>query len=124
MKAGDFDLVEPTPQYVDRARGQRPNVCFDEGGFLLEPLHLAFNLAIDKAKLPKSDTIPADFFHDVRVRQAFNYAFDYDTMVQAGLEGFGASPTYLPPGVLGWSEDAPKYKQDLGQAEKLFKETG
>ena len=77
-----------------------------------------------KAKLPPSDNIPADFFHDVRIRQAFDYAFDYDTMVQSGLEGFGANPTYLPPGVLGWSEDAPKYKQDLPQAEKLFKETG
>jgi peptide/nickel transport system substrate-binding protein len=123
MKAGDFDLVEPTPQYVTELKGT-PNVCFNEAGFLLEPLHLAFNLAIDKAKLPKDDTIPADFFHDPRIRQAFDYAFDYDTMVQSGLEGFGANPTYLPPGVLGWSEDAPKYTQDLGQAEKLFKETG
>ena len=123
MKAGDFDLVEPTPQYVTELKGT-PNVCFNEAGFLLEPLHLAFNLAIDKAQLPKDDTIPADFFRDPRIRQAFDYAFDYDTMVQSGLEGFGANPTYLPPGVLGWSEDAPKYQQDLGQAEKLFRETG
>ena len=123
MKAGDFDLVEPTPQYVTELKGT-PNVCFDEAGFLLEPLHLAFNLAIDKAKLPPTDTIPADFFRDPRIRQAFDYAFDYDTMVQSGLEGFGANPTYLPPGVLGWSEDAPKYQQDLAQSEKLFRETG
>src|SRR5262245_51591204 len=79
MKAGDFDLVEPTPQYVTELKGNE-NICFYESGFLLEPLHLAFNLNIDKAKLPSDDTIPADFFRDPRIRQAFDYAFDYDTM--------------------------------------------
>jgi peptide/nickel transport system substrate-binding protein len=123
MQAGDYDLVEPTPQYVEQLQGS-DNVCFDESGFLLEPLHLAFNLNIDPSQLPNSDTIPPDFFYDPRVRKAFNLAFDYDAMVNAGLEGFGASGTYLPPGVLGWSEDAPKYSQDLAEAERLFKETG
>ena len=123
MQAGDFDLVEPTPQYVEQLQSS-DNVCFDESGFLLEPLHLAFNLNIDPEQLPNSDTIPPDFFFDPRVRKAFNLAFDYDAMVNAGLEGFGASGTYLPPGVLGWSEDAPKYSQDLAEAERLFRESG
>jgi peptide/nickel transport system substrate-binding protein len=123
MQAGDFDLVEPTPQYVEQLQDS-DNVCFDESGFLLEPLHLAFNLNIDPEQLPNSDTIPPDFFFDPRVRQAFNLAFDYEAMVNAGLEGFGASGTYLPPGVLGWSEDAPKYSQDLAEAERLFRESG
>ncbi len=123
MQAGDFDLVEPTPQYVAQLQDS-DNVCFDESGFLLEPLHLAYNLNIDPDLLPNSDTIPPDFFNDVRVRKAFNLAFDYDAMVNAGLEGFGASATYLPPGVLGWSEDAPKYEQDLAESERLFRESG
>lgn len=123
MQAGDFDVVEPTPQYVSQLQSS-DNVCFDDSGFLLEPLHLAFNLNIDPDQLPNSDTIPPDFFYDVRVRQGFALAFDYDAMVSAGLEGFGAVPTYLPPGVLGWSEDAPKYSQDLAEAERLFRESG
>jgi peptide/nickel transport system substrate-binding protein len=123
MQAGDYDLVEPTPQYVAELQNNE-NVCFDDTGFLLEPLHLAFNLNIDPDLLPDSDTIPPDFFWDPRVRQAFNYAFDYDAMVNAGLEGFGAAATYLPPDVLGYDPDAPKYGQDLARAEELFRETG
>jgi peptide/nickel transport system substrate-binding protein len=123
MQAGDYDLIEPTPQFVTELQDSE-NICFDDSGFLLEPLHLAFNLNIDPGLLPDSDTIPPDFFHDVRVRQAFNYAFDYDAMVEAGLEGFGAKATYLPPDVLGSDPDAPKYSQDLEEAERLFRETG
>ncbi|HSL10016.1 MAG TPA: ABC transporter substrate-binding protein [Actinomycetota bacterium] len=123
MRAGDYDLVEPTPQYVAELESDE-GVCFDDTGFLLEPLHLSFNLNIDPAALPNSDTIPPDFFWDKRVRQAFNLAFDYDAMVNAGLAGFGAKATYLPPDVLGYDPDAPKYEQDLAEAERLFRESG
>jgi peptide/nickel transport system substrate-binding protein len=123
MQAGDFDLIEPTPQFVTELQNS-DNICFDDSGFLLEPLHLAFNLNIDPTLLPDTDTIPPDFFHDVRVRRAFNFAFDYDAMIDAGLEGFGAKATYLPPDVLGSDPDAPKYSQDLDEAERLFRESG
>jgi peptide/nickel transport system substrate-binding protein len=123
MRAGDFDLVEPIPSYVEELKGAE-GTCTDTEGFLLEPLHLAFNLRIPDGKLPDGDTIPTSFFHDPRVRQAFNYAFDYDAMVEAGLAGFGAKATYLPPDVLGYDPDAPKYDQDLARAEELFRETG
>jgi len=123
MQAGDYDIIEPTPQFVEELQGTE-NVCFDESGYLLEPLHLAFNLNIDPATLPDSDTIPADFFWDKRVRQAFNYAFDYEGYINGVLGGFGAIPTYLPPPVLGYDENAPKYAQDLAEAERLFRESG
>jgi peptide/nickel transport system substrate-binding protein len=123
MQAGDYDLVEPIPQFVAELQNNE-NVCVDDSGFVLEPLHLAFNLDIDPTLLPDSDTIPPDFFHDIRVRKAFVLAFDYDAMINAGLEGFGALATYLPPGILGWAEDAPRYEQDLAEAEQLFRDSG
>jgi len=123
MRAGDYDLLEPTPQYVEELQSDE-GVCFDDTGFLLEPLHLAFNLNIQEDLLPDGDTIPADFFHDTRVRQAFNFAFDYEAMVNAGLAGYGAPATYLPPDVLGSDPNAPRYEQDLGRAEELFRESG
>jgi peptide/nickel transport system substrate-binding protein len=123
MRAGDYDVIEPTPQFASELSGDE-NVCIEEAGFLLEPLHLAFNLNIPVDRLPPEDTIPADFFHDRRVRQAFNYTFDYQAYISAGLEGFGAPGTYIPPDMLGSDPDAPKYSQDLARAERLFRDTG
>ena len=101
-----------------------PDVCAVDAGFLLEPLILAFNLNIDEAALPDTDTIPADFFWDRRVRKAFAAAFNYDAYVSAGLGGYGEVASLIPPGMLGWSEDLPKGHQDLALAEQLFRETG
>src|ERR687891_1712951 len=35
MQAGDFDLIEPTPQFVTELQNS-DNICFDDSGFLLE----------------------------------------------------------------------------------------
>jgi len=123
LRGGDFDLVEPVPQFIPEVEGDE-NIVIDESGFLLEPLHLAFNLRIPEEAMPEGDTIPPDFFHDARVRRAFNYAFDYEAFIQAGLGGQGAPATYLPPALLGYDPDAPKYEQDLAEAERLFREAG
>ena len=40
------------------------------------------------------------------------------------LAGFEAIPTYLAPPVLGYDPDAPKYAQDLAEAERLFRGAG
>jgi peptide/nickel transport system substrate-binding protein len=123
IAAGDYDLVEPSPQFLEEI-SSNPDVCPVETGYLMEPLILAFNLDIPVDKLPATDTIPADFFWDKRVRQAFAYAFNYDAYINGGLAGYGAVATYITPGLLGWSSDLPKYSQDLAKAEQLFRETG
>jgi peptide/nickel transport system substrate-binding protein len=123
MQAGDYDVIEPTPQFAAEM-SDNENICIEESGFLLEPLHLAFNLNIPTGKLPREDTITPDFFQDPRVRQAFNYAFDYEAYIAGGLEGFGEPGTYIPPDMLGSDPDAPKYSQDLDRAEQLFRDTG
>ncbi|MPZ87662.1 MAG: hypothetical protein GEU81_06210 [Nitriliruptorales bacterium] len=123
LRAGDFDAVQFQPGYVAELEGV-DDVCLIEEGVLLEPFQLAFNLDIGEGVLPEGDTIPTDFFHDRRVRQAFNYAFDYDAFIDGVLQGLGQPATYIPPGVLGYSEDAPIYTQDLERAEELFREAG
>ena len=100
-EAGDYDIIEPTPQFVSQLEGNE-NICFDEAGFLLEPLHLSFNLEHPTTSCRRTDTIPADFFHDMRVRQAFNYAFDYEALHRGRARGLRRSrATYLPPDMLG-----------------------
>ncbi len=115
MEAGDYDIIEPTPQFVSQLEGNE-NICIEEAGYLLEPLHLAFNLDIPVDKLPPEDTVPSDFFQDVRVRQAFNYAFDYDAYIAAGLEGNGSIGTYLPPDMFGSDPERAQVQSGPGRS--------
>ncbi|MGH9166888.1 MAG: ABC transporter substrate-binding protein [Acidimicrobiia bacterium] len=124
IRAGDYDSIETDPSFIGDVEGAEGVEIFS-GEFLLEPIHIGLNLNIPEGALPAEDTIPLDFFHDPRVRQAFNYAFDYQAFIDGALGGFGApTPHYLPQGVLGYSEDLPVYEQDLARAEELFREAG
>jgi peptide/nickel transport system substrate-binding protein len=124
LRAGDYDSIETDPSFVGDVEGGEGIEVF-AGEFLLEPIHIGMNLNIPEGALPPEDTIPTDFFWDPRVRQAFNYAFDYQGFVDGALGGFGATvPHYFPQGVLGYDESMPVYEQDLARAEELFQESG
>jgi len=124
LRAGDYDSIETDPSFVGDIEGADGVEVF-AGEYLLEPIHIGLNLNIQEDLLPQEDTVPADFFHDPRVRQAFNFAFDYEGFINGALGGFGAPvPHYFPQGVLGYSEDMPVYAQDLARAEELFRESG
>lgn len=125
LRAGEFDTIETDPSFVADLEGAE-GVTVYSGGLLLEPLHIGFNLNIPEGVLPPEDTIPVDFFHDPRVRQAFNHAFDYEAFLNGPLAGYGDfNSHYIPIGVFGFDETAPRYvKQDYTKAEALFREAG
>ena len=119
--AGDADIIDLSPSNVTDVE-EAEGVSIITGGLLLEPIHLGFNMRSDN--LPSGDTIPADFFADKRIRQAFNYAFDYDTYINSFLDGYGALYTaYVPQGVFGYDESAPVYEYDLEKAAELMEQT-
>ena len=119
--AGDADIIDLSPSNVTDVE-EADGVSIITGGLLLEPIHLGFNMRSDN--LPSGDTIPADFFADKRIRQAFNYAFDYDTYINSFLDGYGARYTaYVPQGVFGYDESAPVYEYDLEKAAELMEQT-
>ncbi len=124
LRAGDFDSIETDPTFISDLEGADGVEIFT-GGWLLEPVHVGLNLDIQEDLLPPDDTVPADFFHDPRVRQAFNYAFDYDAFVQGGLDGLGGPvPHYLPQPMLGYDDSLPRFEKDHAKAEELFRATG
>ena len=125
LRAGNYDTIETDPSFVADIEGA-DGVTLHTGGLLLEPIHVGFNLNIPEGSLPKEDTIPTDFFHDPRIRQAFNYAFDYEAFLYGPLAGFGEfNPHYLPIGIFGHDANAPVYgAQDKAKAEALFREAG
>jgi peptide/nickel transport system substrate-binding protein len=125
LRAGDYDTIETDPSFIGDIEGAEGVTIFAEG-LTVEPIHIGFNLRPNIDDLPDSDNIPADFFHDPRVRQAFNYAFDYQAFVNGALGGFGDyNPHYIPQGIFGYDPAAPVYdQQDLAKAEELFRAAG
>lgn len=124
LRAGEYDSIETDPSFISDIEGAEGVSIYSEG-LLLEPLHIGFNLNIAEGTLPPEDTIPLDFFHDPRIRQAFNYAFDYEGFLNGPLGGYGAlSPHYIPIGLFGYDPEAPVYRTDLARAEELFREAG
>lgn len=125
LRAGDYDTIETDPSFIADIQGAEGVNVYSEG-LLLEPIHIGLNLNIPEGALPPEDTIPPDFFHDPRVRQAFNYAFDYQAFLNGPLAGFGDfNPHYVPIGLFGHDPEAPIYsQQDAAKAEALFREAG
>ena len=125
LRAGDFDTIEADPSFIGEIEGAEGVTIFGQG-LTVEPIHIAFNLNIPEGALPDEDTIPTDFFHDARVRQAFNFAFDYQGFIDGALGGFGSyNPHYIPQGIFGYDPNAPVYdSQDLAKAEDLLTEAG
>ncbi len=123
LRAGDADIIDISPSNVSDVAGTA-GIEIYENGLLLEPIHLGFNMRAPSDALPSDDTIPGDFFADVRIRQAFSHAFDYDTYINSFLDGYGARyPAYIPRGVFGYDPDAPLYEYDPERAAELLQET-
>ena len=124
LRAGDYDIIEGVPSIIADVEGA-PGVVVDTSTPGLQLLQIGFNLKYNVDDLPRGDNIPADFFHDVRVRQAFSHAFNYQAMIDGPLSGAATRGAFvLPQGMFGYDENAPIYDYDLDRAEELFRETG
>ena len=124
LRAGDYDIIEGIPTIIPDLEGA-DGVIVNPDTPGLQLLQIGFNMNIPVDELPDGDTIPADFFHDKRVRQAFNYAFDYEAMKNGALSGASTRGSYfIPEGMYGHDPDASKFDYDLEEAERLFKEAG
>jgi len=79
------------------------------------------NDALGSGKLD-GNGIPADFFSDIHIRQAFNYAFDWNTYIQQVWNG--EAEQALGPiinGELGFDPNQAHYTFDLNKAADEFK---
>jgi peptide/nickel transport system substrate-binding protein len=62
---------------------------------------------------------------DINVRQAIRYAIDVDAIVKATYQGQW-QPEYalIPPGLVGYWADAPKYTRDVAKAKSYMQQAG
>ncbi len=102
-----FDLVGP----ADIAPLQ-------EAGFQIinrEPFNLLY-LGMNQAVKP---------LDDIRVRQAIAHAIDKEAVIAASMpEGTEPAIQFMPPVVLGWTDDVTTYDYDPERAEELLADAG
>jgi peptide/nickel transport system substrate-binding protein len=124
LQAREYDIVDISPTDVPSIE-PIDHAVVDTSILDLQVLQIGMNMNICEECLPEGDTIPLDFFQDVRVRQAFNYAYNYQGMIDGILGGLGGRNSFiLPVEMYGYDPDAPIYETDPARAEELFREAG
>lgn len=128
LLSGDADVVTAPVEFLDELKGTEGIKVVDglqrvygRALFYAWPLQDGDNAAIGSGKLD-GEGIPPDFFGDIDVRKGFNFAQDYDVLleqVNLGKTVQSRGPTVR--GLMGYREDSPVYSFDAAKAEEHFR---
>ncbi|MGV3490994.1 MAG: ABC transporter substrate-binding protein [Devosia sp.] len=127
LEAGDADVVATPIEFLDemakkegiKVTDRLPQV-FGRGLFFAWPLQATDNPAIGSGQLD-GNGIPPDFFGDIDVRKGFNYAQDYNLLIEQVMLNKTVQmrgPTVR--GLMGYREDSPVYSYDPAKATEHF----
>jgi len=129
LKTGDADIVTVPIQYLDQVKSL-PDVQVKEGLDAQEIFAIIFNQHvksgshkyIGSGKLDGAG-VPPDFFSNLEIRKAFNFAFDFETYIQDVFRGNAVQPVGpLPEGMPYYNPDQEMYHYDPAKAASLFRE--
>ncbi|WP_324717479.1 ABC transporter substrate-binding protein [Carboxydochorda subterranea] len=128
LQSGDADIIVTDPQYLGQVE-KLPGVTVlrklpwvtNTTMFFTYQIAAEGNPYIGSGKLD-GNGIPPDFFMDIDVRKAFNYAFDFDTYIKDVVQGEGTQARGpIPRGLPFFNPEQPVYKYDPKKAEEHFK---
>ena len=122
LLAGDCDLAYVPRQYIGEFEDETDlNKYQDLPTLQVDAFFMNFDIAVNSSWIGSGaldgNGIPTDFFSDLDVRKAFNYAFDWDTYLNDILLGEASQPgSPVVDGLYGYNPLASKYSLDLDQA--------
>ncbi len=147
FEAGDADWIYVPPQYRPQLEPYYKAICYTDGsceegnpdGYIqvfrdlprpvMTPAQFNWQISaeggnpfVGSGELD-GNGIPPNFFMDEHVRKAFNYCFDFDTMIVDALNGEGIQAQGpIIAGMMGYREgEDPLYHYDLAKCEEEFK---
>jgi peptide/nickel transport system substrate-binding protein len=147
FEAGDADYIYAPAQYRPQLEPYYKTICYADGtceegnanGYIqvfrdlpevaMTPAQFNWQINVEGGNpyvgsgALDGNGIPADFFSDIHVRKAFNYCFDFETMIADALNGEGMQAQGpIIAGMLGYREgEAPLYSFDMAKCEEEFK---
>ena len=127
---GEADIVYMPLQYMDQVKGAKgisvqmglPTIQMNPAAFFTQDVITEDNDLVGSGSW--GDGIPSNFFNDVKVRKAFNYAFQYDAFIEQVLQGYGYKTNGPVPKNMQpyYNDDLEMYTHNLDKAEELLKE--
>ena len=129
LETGDADVAEVSPKFINQLKGNPrvslhdnlPRLRTDPVLFFTRNINMSANPDVGSGQLD-GQGIPANFFDDKDLRQAFLYAFDYDGFLQQSMEGRGQRAIGpAPQGLVAQDDTFKRYGFDLKKAEDHFK---
>ena len=129
LETGDADVAEISTKFAEQIKGNPEVTLYDNLPRLRTDPVIFFTLDINMQANPDVGSgkldgqgIPADFFADKNLRQAFEYAFDYESFLKESMGGRGERAIGpAPAGLVKYDKNFKQYSFDLKKAEELFK---
>ncbi len=124
---GNADIISVPPSFlseVENLKGVNVETQYPVLG--IYNFFFTFNLPVQDKYIYSGkmdgNGIPPDFFSNLDVRKAFEYLFPYDEYIKDVWHSDGLQPNGpIPKGILGYSNNTPKYTFDLAKATEYFK---
>jgi peptide/nickel transport system substrate-binding protein len=127
---GEADIVYMPLQYIDQVQGAKgvtvqtklPTIQMNPAAFFTQDVKTENNEYVGSGSW--GDGIPSNFFNDVKVRKAFNYAFQYEAFIEQVLQGYGYKTNGPVPKNMQpyYNDELEMYSYNLDKAEELLKE--
>lgn len=127
---GEADIAQVPLQYMGQVEGAKgiaiqkhlPTIQMNPAAFFTQDVITKNNDLVGSGSW--GDGIPSDFFNDIKVRKAFNYAFQYKPFIKQVLKGYGYKTNGPVPKNMEpyYNENLELYSHNLDKAEELLKE--